>query len=436
MGRKYIYRIFYLALGILLTSCGLEVEKVEEISINKGYQGEAKRNPYLAVEKLLTNLGIESSHGSQNIFDIYSYGTVVLPASSVQRANQVAAIQEFIEEGGHFICVLENGEAGYSDFQYFFMDRFRPFSSELIRMMESYSIQLVSPLNIEVEMGEVVEKSDDPVEVKSTESNDFEEIMREKAQRSYEVPDADQVVVNLFQNKLSARIGGESYAKDTGDLVTQVERKEGDAYLNTYKDNRVTSHKIITKAVNSYNYGRITVIADGRFLRNPHIGTQDHAALFVGLMELSNYEGVYFSSGRQKGFIELVIERYPLGLACLLIIVFLWIINRVQRFGPILNVVTGKMNGYLQSIEMSSQFIWKRGDKIQLLEPLRRRACIASGMKAWEEGVFEEHLSTVAEELQLEKEKIRSALYSLTIKNPTELLDSVTLLQKIIRHYE
>jgi len=119
--------------------------------------------------------------------------------------------------------------------------------------------------------------------------------------------------------------------------------------------------------------GRLTVLTDGRILRNRWISDSQHAALFKALLEITEYEGkVGFMRGTGLSFWEMMTEHlWPLLLG-LGVVIVLWLWRSFVRFGPVepANAVP-VLRGYDHHLEALGDFQWRLDKARSLLSPIR-----------------------------------------------------------------
>ncbi len=417
------FLLFLIACSWLLTGCGSEQKGVEgedytiETRVH-GYRGEALRNPYMVAQAFIEGEGYETKVSSRVRFNVSEYDVVVIPAIVLQSKAQLNMIERFISDGGHLICMLENGEKDYKDFNK------SSWFDEAIN--EDIVGELLSRYALELETF-----TDDQSDEKFTED------LYSKVKRFYEVPRAEDLEVNIDGKKIRARIGG---SKGVRDLDRPSDLDDAMGYYYTDDDDLVISDgadlcKIISKG-SGFRDGRLTVISDGRLFRNPHLATQDHPTMLLSLLEASNAGAVLFSSGKTPSFYDLVWKNFPHVLMGIAFTIVLWLLSKHQRFGPVLEAVVQQPLNYLKSIDASGHFLWKHRREGFLLAALQNKASRICRLKNLSGAEREEHLRTISELVDSSPQEISIALGSGTHSDPTQFIKTVQLLQKIIQHYE
>jgi len=415
--------LFMIACSWFLTGCGSEKKGVEgeDFTIETrvhGYRGEALRNPYMVAQKFIESEGYDTKVSSRVRFDVSEYDVVVIPASVLQSKAQINMIERFISDGGHLICMLANGEKNYKDFNEFHWFDETINEDVIGELLSRYALELDTFTD---------DRSDDK----------FAEDLYSEVKRFYEVPSAEDLEVNMYDQKLRVRIGGTEGIRDLdrpGDL------DDATGYYFTNDEDLVISDgadlcKILSKG-SGFNDGRLTVISDGRLFRNPHLATQDHPTMLLSLLEASNAGAVLFSSGKTPSFYDLVWKNFPYVLIGISFAIVLWLLSKHQRFGPVLEAVVQQPLNYLKSIDASGHFLWKHRREGFLLSALQNKASQISRLKNLSGAEREEHLRTISELVDSSPQEISIALGSGAYSDPPQFIKTVQLLQKIIQRYE
>ena len=304
--------------GCLLGLAGCEYEEVvREI----GYKGEARGNPWLAAERMMTQYGydVESQTGWRAPED----GDAVwfVPATVLRNESFVRRVERWALAGGHLVVLLEKAGIETSDWRTFGPEL--EVEPALVRMLERAGIAL--------------EQSESAANV---------------ANRERTIPfDGDEFKVAAGAGKTVATNGG--------------------------KPGMFASVPV--------GRGRLSAVADARIFRNRWIADQEHAELLLALVEAADGEGtVVFIRGASLSFWGLL-QRHLwavlIGLAALLA---LWLWKNLSRFGP-LEAASGPAmtRGYDHHLEALGNFHWQLDRAAALLGPLReqlsQRGCGRSG---------------------------------------------------------
>jgi len=120
-------------------------------------------------------------------------------------------------------------------------------------------------------------------------------------------------------------------------------------------------------------YGRLTVLTDGRILRNRWISDQNHAGLLNALMDSSRSTGsVGFMRGSGLSLWDMVMEHLWPILIALTALIILWLWKSLVRFGPVEPAVPVRLlRGYDHHLEALGDFQWRLDKASSLLAPIR-----------------------------------------------------------------
>jgi len=119
--------------------------------------------------------------------------------------------------------------------------------------------------------------------------------------------------------------------------------------------------------------GRITVLTDGRILRNRWIGENEHADLLAALISATGARGnVGFMRGSPVSLWAMLREYLGPVLIGLAVWVLLWLWKSLRRFGPLESEATPQESrGYGYHLEALGDFQWRLDRGASLLAPLR-----------------------------------------------------------------
>lgn len=159
--------------------------------------------------------------------------------------------------------------------------------------------------------------------------------------------------------------------------------------------------------------GRMTVVTDGRIFRNRWIGEQDHAALFMAVVESGYEEGaIGFMRGSGLSLWSLLREHhwpFLLGATALLL---LWLWKHLARFGPIDDSpVLREREGYERHLEAIGDFEWRFDHAAGLLNPLRSQIVETGQRIAGSAGARDrDFFQFLADRAGLPRERVERAL--------------------------
>lgn len=450
-----LHKAFFIIIScLLLLSCG-EVERIEKIRYNQGYRGEAKRNPYLAAQKFLEKFDVGSEFGGLMYLDISEYGTVVLPASSIKTQSHIDSIKNFLDDAGHLILALDYAGRDHSDF-----NQHSPFNVVeknqyyLTSLLNEYSISLTGLDSTTALKTKAKPESELVKKVKGKVDNMVSEILsdltltendqdilrqlRENDQITYEVPFAETKKITIEDKAYTVRLGG----KKVFDLNPIKSASTALPYEKTFTDNSLAGdgYNFLSKPVGISSDGRLTVLSDIRFIRNPHIAMYDHADFLVAMKDLSFFEKIYFSYGTLPGFLNLLFERFWIGLICLGLCIFFWVVTKLQRFGPVQDIEEKRFNNYLESIRGSGRFLFNKGYQQELIEALRlcslKRFSPNSISDVNVIEIDDKNIVTIAEQINEEVGNVRKAFQDDELTQISDFIEATRILQKIKNHDE
>ncbi|MCX6867612.1 MAG: hypothetical protein NTV46_15605 [Verrucomicrobia bacterium] len=180
--------------------------------------------------------------------------------------------------------------------------------------------------------------------------------------------------------------------------------------------------------------GRITVLTDGRLLRNRWISDNDHAALLDALVKAMQYEGtVVFVRG--SGLSLWALLRAHLGpfMLALAVWVLFWLWKNFKRFGPMEAVsVPAELRGYAHHLEALGDFQWRLDRTASLLAPLRQQICELGQRAGVHAGSRDEDFSQLlADRAALPRERVQRALAAAVPADPAHLTRITTDLQQL-----
>ena len=405
-----------LALCFFFSACGSREER-EVIGTETevwGYKGKAGKEPYLAARSLLSRLDKDAEAKSVVRFDRDYYDAIVLPATSISNQAKVRTVKGFVEEGGHVVLMIQNGTRNYDDFSQY---------SQYLGGWEEDPMEYANELLKDYGL-QISENEEDTPEY--TEGDDMSKVQS----TAYEIPDAANIVLeNALSDSLTVRMGGDYVVKRFSNQSFIEDEHYSDIFIDQGEVCRLVSRQLYTGAA-----GRITLVSDARILRNPFIGDKDHASFMAQLFE-DDYS-ILFTTGRNLDFYELMWKYFPLFLLGLIFLVFVWVLGKVHRFGPTLQIVVEQPLNYLKSIDASGHFLWKHKREDYLISSLVEKAKKVSGLDIGTSPKYGETLQAVSDAVGLPAEEIENALAKVSISEPIAFIKTVQTLQTIIQHYE
>lgn len=276
-----------------------------------GYKGRARLDAYLAAARFFERQDYEviNKPGWPDLEN--NVAVIMAPASVLSTDAYVREVREWVEEGGHLICLIENAESFRNDWNEF--KGFVPDNDEVL------------PAALEVWL-----------------------------------KDAGLTVSH-----------GDGSKVETKRLTVDEESFEVfcDSFVGIQKGNRARR----AMAQEYFGDGLITVMADARPFRNRYIGDLDHAALLQALVDMSPYEGSFaiVRDGGLSLWALLWRNGWPALVGLLLVAVF-WLWKNMPRFGPLRREdEPTNLRDYDHHLEALGDFQWRLDKGAAMLRPLR-----------------------------------------------------------------
>ena len=283
------------------------------VSVDAGFQKQARLNRLLAAELLLERFGRPaSSHDALEQLPAVQV-TLLLPVSrrdwSAQRTAELAA---WVRSGGHLIAVAESAdEEGSND-----------------TLLQQFGVASV------------------PVEADAKVAAGVKDVFSHYAEVDVRVDDSER----LLQVSFNANRG----------LLTEREPLAATA---------TAVHAVSFVA----GQGRLTVLSDARFLTNSYLAEHDHGAFLWYLVSQTESDDVWLvHRNRTASLWQLMYaSAWPvlvgLGVISMLL---LWTVSR--RFGPLLPATSAPRRRLLEHIEASGRFLWRHGKAMSLVDDSRQ----------------------------------------------------------------
>ncbi|SEH06611.1 DUF4350 domain-containing protein [Candidatus Venteria ishoeyi] len=368
------------------------------------YRGEAQKNPFLAVQRLLDSMDV-SSRTSRHIpkFHKLSNKTILVwvEGRRPMSFDEAGAALAWIEQGGHFIGV----------------------SSHVANRETDEGDALLVKLDI----------LQNENQLSTTDAVEKEQIMQPSSfvwrERDWQIS---------FNRNY--------YLESALPLDWWIASEQGKHVLHR-----------------SIGEGAITWVSDLWWIQNVYIGQRDHASFFWHLLHQHHQPShVQFVHGKRHtleafenkirvkpeagtwcedceedaGFLLLLRRLWQhastlLISAGVLLLLVIWAAS--QRFGSVLPVAQPVRRRLLEHIEASGRFYWKHRQVKTLLSPLRQQLKqeIALHHPGWEQETISKRVAFLAQLCQLSTDNVRLALYRHDIHASAELTQAVKLLKQI-----
>lgn len=302
-----------------LSACTWETRRIET-----GFQGEPRRNRYLAAQRLLEAMkfeirGLEALLAFQDLPP--TDATFVIPINRTKRFSRMRDddLMRWVEAGGHLIVVAW----AIWDHE----DR------ELDRILDPLEIQLFHW------------HPDDP-DYPGSHDDDADE-------------DWDVSVAKIGGAEIEAAFDGTFFLETPHE--SKVRLRAGD---------RFGTHILTVER----GEGLVTALTDDWFLSNSGIDAHQHAELFYRLTRVFGRTGPVWILWRSdfSRWWELL-WRYAWALLISLgVLTVLWLWNRGRRFGPIRDLNLPERRRLMEHIEAAGRYQFDAGQSRALLEASRR----------------------------------------------------------------
>lgn len=378
-GPQILVGVVLIALVYWLTTLDYKAEYKE---IDRGYQGEALTNPFLAAEYFLIKMGQQAEKiklFTEKEKVLGSNDTLLVPGNRIaydQRRSE--HLLNWVDQGGHLIVT---GKAfKEDDYQ----------SRDYI--LDPLGLYLTWQINEDEKLDE-----DNPVNINVADGEDF-----------WKIDFVDYQVV--------------SYADDFDQEVLWA----------------VTNDKKLHAIQLKLGDGRLTLLSDTKMFRNDYIDEYDHAAFLFALSndqaQVSD-EGVFYYSlfEDQAGLLVWLWKNAkPLMISLLVMsIILLWMI--VPRFGPLINVHLPVSRRFLDHLTASGNYHWRQGHYSRLIIEVRKQLSLQVKHKypEWVNLSPKDQVEHFAEISQIESSAIEKALFDMEIERVDDFVQKIKILEKL-----
>jgi hypothetical protein len=375
--------LFLLAslIGIFAYWFYLNFEPVEK-EVRSGLSVQARRNPWLAAERLLGRLGIqvESRSGRRYLTSPpEEIGVLFVKdlGAPLPRARQDALLA-WVDAGGHLVLspgLLHDSETDHS-------------------LLARFGVELVNDITLVSETGEGAEP--EPGADSAT----------------------DTQLVALPESEEDLHIGFDPERWFYVDSENE--------YWETPVD---TGPNML---IFPWGAGRVTFLSDNRFWDNERIGDGDHALLLARLVDGYDRAWLLYSS-QMPSLPRLLWHQAPYLLTSLgvLAVLLLWWMTR--RTGPRLYRAWSQRRDLLEHLQAAAEFAWRTDSSSGLLENARRqveRRWLASHPRL-QRLEQTERCRWLAERTGLTSQTIEQALYGSHAEGG-QLIKNTTILQRLL----
>lgn len=306
----------------LLASCG----QFEEITTPGPLRGEARRNPLLAAERMLTELGLPTT--STDLWPGLLPEDAFIIVSGERFELNGAVLEQFlawVDQGGHAIVCL----SGFD----------RPVNVARVAMDRPNA--LINELGLWI--------FESPTESELREAMEFSE-------------------ENPFEPAESVSIEYEQMVSHYDDEL-ELLLDPGGSWLSHDGEESLPMQRVY------FGEGQLTLIGEGGFLARTEIGDADHAQWLWRECQVGEYRpgrALLIHGGRPTLW-TLIKRHTPESPWMLLLLVALALWRVAARFGPRLREPARARLGFDLHVTALGEFLWRRGGRLALVSAWRQR---------------------------------------------------------------
>jgi len=373
--------VLVLVVCALVTGLYLQLD-YRIVKEDKGYQGEAKTNPYLAAEFFLRRMGQKTKKVilfSDKQIDLGESDTLLIPSSRTAfDSRRSVTMLEWVKQGGHLIIT------GQSE----------------IENKSTHADYILDTLGLTIQYSSLDEAStqeEEPVNVA--------------------IPDEDYFWQIDFDDYLNIKRTSEFNAQ-TMWIIEDEDRIHG-LQLKLGK-------------------GRVSVLSDMRFFKNDYIDGYDHAAFLFSLTNdqlASGGENIFYYSAyeRQMSLLNWLWENAQALMLSLILsgVIVLWIL--VPRFGPLINIQQPIRRQFLDHLAASGNYHWRQGNYAHLLHEVRKQLShrVKHAYPEWSGMSRQDQLAHFSQLSGLEQSAIEKALFDTNIERINDFVSKIKILEKL-----
>lgn len=365
--------LLLLSCASLCVSCK---EQLQETEIEMGYRGEARINPFLAAERLLSALGVTAHSVAQlkALPDIQD--TLVINAAVINDAL-TNRYYDWVQDGGHLVYLVAGGTS-FNDW------------------------------NSDTNLSATTSVADHPL------------LDRFHLKIEPLSEDRETQSVQLNGNLMDADIDAEVGIVD--DFIADAvyrDQGEGPALFYSFAS----------------GFGRLSVLTNANPWRNRYIGELDHAQFLAELVDLQTYGQVWLVYGTHISLWVLLWEYAWMPVISVLCLLAVWLWSVIPRQGPVYAYAAVRPS-FMSHIEMSGRFLWKHRCSATLVEPLRKQIRLNFQRLYLSELTLgnPKHMHELSVRSGLPADEIAAALTATIDHDINRMTSVVKNLQTIIKH--
>jgi len=331
--REILIAILIVSLGVTGTTWFLANFEQETEKVGVGFRGEARRNPWLAAQRLLERMSLPASElrAFDGLRKLQPDTVLVLPQGRQTISGPLRdQIVHWVRNGGFLVIEAEH---------------------------PSIADPLIDAFGVE----RVEDTSDDETSELENEVPGSENQTQDQETPGLDEDSLDLTVVNFPGSTLSSLVWMEARFS----LVSER------AWF------RAGTERAASLLLLREGDGVIVVVNDLDFATNSEIGDLDHAQFVVELARFAGRSGpvIFFNSPGQPSLLKWLRTHAwaPLSAAALALLLWLWQV--VPRFGPVAPDPERARRRLLDHLRASGRFLWAKGRGGRLLE-VSREACL------------------------------------------------------------
>lgn len=355
----------------------LESKLIEE---DKGYQGEALTNNYLAAEYFLLKMGqqaekiklFSANHQLPSTADVLLIPSVRL-AFDRRRSNEIL---KWVKNGGHLIITGQVENESLTEHHDYILSELGLFIDRKI-------------------LDESIEKNIYPVNIMSLDDGSFLQV------------DFDDYLIISKTAEFNSEI---LWSAEDNDRTHGLQIKLGD--------------------------GKLTLLSEMRMFKNEYIDGYDHAEFLFSLIQSQSinintsvfYYSVFEDSLSLLQWLWINAQLLLVSLL-LLILIVLWFI--IPRFGPLINVDKPIRRQFLNHLTAAGNYHWRMGNYNRLLADVRMKLSydIKRKYPEWANLNKQDRIAHFSDISQLQSKQIEMALFNNDIQQVNDFVNIIKLLE-------
>lgn len=387
-------------------------------TIRSEWSSKAKRNPYFAAEKFMTQRGkeVQSSNNLRDLSSLSKSASLFISHNrqslSQQRVDELIA---WTVDGGHLIVTaFYDSDENASDL-----------------LLDAFSVS----------KQEVSCDCDDNEQSDSNQEKSFSELLRDankeikkqleqKAEDNDKpIPDSELTLLKFDGISEPVRINfGQSYVLQH----PTIDDPNGEAYTDMIPF-YWASNKAGTQFMQfEVGQGILTVLSDSEIWTSENIGKQDHAYLLSILA--SGKENLTILYGMQMpSLLTLIGRNAPELLIASALSLLMWLIYNARRFGPIQQENLNPRRSLDEHIQACSKLLWYSDRSQNMIANLRESIYRHLRLSYPEFSGLEQQQQTewLSHKCQMSEEQIEQAMSANNYTNQDDFYKTVRLAQRI-----